>query len=269
LAHWVIGHFPRHRAYVEAFGGAGSVLMKKRQSIVEVYNDLSDEMVNLFRVLRNREMSAELRRLLDLTPWSRSEWLSCYEPSGDIVEQARRTVVLCAQGHNPSKALNRRSNGWRSSSSGNHRLPQDFQAYTAALTLITDRLKGVLIENRPAEKVCRQHDRISTLHYLDPPYPGATRSTNNGNYYQHELRRMEQHEELAGWANDLRGMVVVSGYDCDEYDQWFGGRGWKRVATTATTGAAGGGSTGKSTIATEVLWLNPLAASMQKQLGLF
>ena len=199
----------------------------------------------------------------------RSEWLSCYERSDDIIEQARRTVVLCAQGHNPAKALNRRSNGWRSSSSGNHRLPQDFQTYTAALALITDRLKGVLIENRSAEKVCRHHDQKSTLHYLDPPYPGATRSTNSGNYYQHELRGMDQHREMADWANDLKGMVLVSGYDCDQYDEGFGGRGWKRHATTATTGAAGGGATGNSTIATEVLWLNPLAASMQKQLGLF
>ena len=76
IADWVISFFPEHRCYVEAFGGAGSVLMKKKPARVEVYNDLSNEMVNLFRVLRDRDQAAELKRLLDLTPYSRAEWLS-------------------------------------------------------------------------------------------------------------------------------------------------------------------------------------------------
>jgi len=265
LADWIIGYFPAHRCYIEGFGGAGSVLLKKKPARIEIYNDMSSEMVNLFRVLRDRDNAAELRRLLSLTPWAREEWLSCYELSDDPIEQARRTIVLCAQGHNPSKALSRRSNGWRSSSSGWHKLPQDFQNYVEALAEITERMKNVMIENRPAEKVCRQHDRPTTLHYLDPPYPGDTRSTNDGNYYAHEMRDMEQHQALAEWANDLQGYVLVSGYDCPQYDEWFGGNGWTAVRKTARTGAA---ATGNST-ATEVLWLNPYAMNAQRQLTIF
>ena len=69
LAEWIIGHFHGHRVYTEPFGGAGSVLIQKPRSYGEVYNDLDGEIVNLFRMVRDR--GDELRRLLQFTPFSR------------------------------------------------------------------------------------------------------------------------------------------------------------------------------------------------------
>jgi len=73
-APWIITHFPPHRVYVEPFGGGGSVLLRKPRAYAEVYNDLDNEVVDLFRVLRDRELATRLIELLRLTPFARAEF---------------------------------------------------------------------------------------------------------------------------------------------------------------------------------------------------
>jgi DNA adenine methylase len=52
LAKQIIALFPEHTTYVEAFGGGGQVLFRKKPSKVEVLNDLDDEIMNFFRIVR-------------------------------------------------------------------------------------------------------------------------------------------------------------------------------------------------------------------------
>lgn len=74
LAPWIISHFPKHHGYVEPFGGGCNLLLRKPPSKVEVYNDLDGDVVNFFRVLR--EKMPELLRAIELTPYSRQEMLA-------------------------------------------------------------------------------------------------------------------------------------------------------------------------------------------------
>ena len=80
LASWILTFFPPHRVYVEPFGGVASVLMQKRRSYAEVYNELSPVVVNVFRVLRDPVLSVRLAELLHLTPFARERtevvWLN-------------------------------------------------------------------------------------------------------------------------------------------------------------------------------------------------
>ena len=70
LAPWIIANMPQHRVYVEPFGGAASVLLRKPRAYAEIYNDLDGEIVNLFRVLRDATSAALLFAQVRLTPFA-------------------------------------------------------------------------------------------------------------------------------------------------------------------------------------------------------
>lgn len=221
LANWIISHLPKHRVYVEPFGGAASVLLRKPRSYAEIYNDMDGEVVNLFRVARDR--GDELRRALELTPFARDEFEESYYESADPLEQARRTIARSFMGfgsnaHN--KATGFRSNSNRSGTTPAH----DWRNYPQAFGDVIDRLRGVCIENRDAASVMLAHDGDETVHYVDPPYVASTRD--KGSDYRHEMTDSD-HKELAGLLCELRGKVVLSGYRSELYDALYGD--WRRV----------------------------------------
>jgi len=221
LADWIIGHFPKHRVYVEPFGGAASVLIKKTRSYAEVYNDLDGEVVNFFRMLR--DCGPELCRLVDLSPFSREEFQLSYQPSDDPIEQARRTVMRTFMGFG-TDAHNKVS-GFRANSNRPGTTPaHDWANYPKSMTALIERFSGVVIENRDALKVMYAHDTTETLHYVDPPYVHVTRGGHAK--YRHEMDD-DQHVELAEFLMKLEGDVVLSGYRCDLYDDLYSS--WTRI----------------------------------------
>ena len=246
LARWILSHFPTHRVYVEPYAGAGSVLLQKSRAYCEVYNDLDGEVVNLFRVAR--DSGKDLVRALELTPFARAEYRESFrEEVCDPVERARRTVVRSFMGFG-SNALCRRS-GFRANSNRSGTTPaHDWQNFPEALVDIIERLRGVVIENRPAFEVMAAHDSPETLHYCDPPYLWETRSKAMHGHrgYRFEMSESD-HAEMAGFLKTLKGSVVVSGYPSPFYDELFDG--WKTVSIAALADGA--------KQRTEMLWLSP------------
>lgn len=258
LALWIIGFFPPHRVYVEPFGGAGSVLIRKPRSYAEVYNDVDGEVVNVFRVLRDPVAADDLRRLLDLTPFARDEFVAAYEHTDEPVERARRAVCRAFMGFGSASFNANHATGFRTYTKGNRaRLPvQDWERWPEQIRAYVERLRGVIIEHRPAADVMQQQDGPTTLHYVDPPYPLSTRGSAAGGRqkYRHEMTE-DEHRELAPVLASLRGMVVLSGYACDLYDRELYA-GWERHERDTTADGA--------LPRTEVLWLNPAAAAARQ-----
>lgn len=217
LAPWILSHFPKHRIYTEGYGGAGSVLFQKSRCYSEVYNDLDDSVVNVFRVLREPTTAARLAELLALTPFSRAEWVLAHEQTDEPVERARRTIVRSFAGFGSDSTLIHRNTGFRSNCNRMGTTPAvDWSRYPDHIRAFTSRLSGVLIDSKPALDVLREHDGSRTLHYVDPPYPLSVRSTRRG--YNFELTD-DDHRDLATVLRSLRGHVVLSGYPCELYDR--------------------------------------------------
>jgi len=256
LAPWVISHFPAHRTYVEPFGGAASVLLRKPPAYSEVYNDLDGEVVNLFRVLRNRRQADELRRALEATPFAREEFELAARQARFPVERARRLVVRSYMGFGSDSAHSGQCTGFRAQSAQSNRSPErDWRNYPAKLEAVVDRMRDVVIERRDALAVSARHDSAETLHYLDPPYLPVTRSAKarkggtRYHAYRHEMDDSD-HRAMIDGVRALAGMVVLSGYPSDMYDRALAD--WRRVECAAFADGA--------RPRTEVLWINPACA---------
>jgi DNA adenine methylase len=252
LAPWIITHFPAHRVYVEPYGGAGSVLMRKPRAYAEVYNDAWGTVVNVFRVLRDPVQAAELERQLRLTPFARDEFAETGDEYLDgitaPIELARRTILGSYAGFGSAATNARFATGFRANSNRSGSTPaHDWASYPDCIRAFAERLQGVVLENRPAVDVIRQHDSPDTLHYIDPPYPHNTRNFKRSNAsYAHEITD-DDHRALAEVLRSVKGMVCISGYHCDLYDNelypdWH----------TAEKSTYGDGAVHR----TEVLWMN-------------
>lgn len=246
LAPWIVGYIPEHTAYVEPYGGGGSVLLRKWRSEIEIYNDLDGEMVNLLRVVRDR--GTDLCRVLAATPYSRDEFELSYRECDDEVERARRTVVRSYMGFGSGgvSRLNADGNLQRTGfrvKFGKNQGPALWTGIPESVFSIMHRLKEVLIENTDAIALMSRHDTPDTVFYVDPPYVAETRD--KGQDYKHEMTD-EDHERLLDTLRSLRGTVLLSGYENPLYDHAL--VSWKRVTKRAMADGA--------RPRTEVLWMN-------------
>lgn len=256
-------HFPPHRVYVEPYGGGASVLMQKRRSYAEVYNDKWDTVVNVFQVLRDPEKSEQLKKSLELTPFARTEFNQAFrrrpKVGGDL-EYARLTILRSYAGFGSASTNGEYPTGFRCNSNRSGTTPaHDWVNYPSHIRDFVERLKGVVIENREALDVIVQHDGEDTLFYADPPYPHSTRNMQRGNAAYAAEMTDDDHRALAEVLKAVAGMVVLSGYACQLYDRELYST-WRRVEREHRADGA------RPRI--EVLWLNDAAANRLNQTSL-
>lgn len=263
LAPWLLTFFPRHRVYVEPFAGAASVLIRKPRSHGEVYNDLDSDVVNVFRVIQDPAKAAALCRRVTLTTFSRVEFRASYKvgPDDDDVSRAWAMIVRSFMGFGSASMTRSHITGFRSNSSRSGTIPaEDWKNWPGEIRNFVERLRGVVIENRPAIEVMLQHDRPDCLFYVDPPYPVGTRSSlhnkngNVGHYYRHDMTN-EDHQRLAETLHALQGMVVISSYPSALYDKELFAA-WARFERPHLADGA--------RPRTEAVWLNPACVDALK-----
>lgn len=250
LAPWIISNMPPHRIYVEPYCGAASVLMRKPRSRVEVLNDSYERIVNAFRVIR--EHPGELEEALRHTPYSETEYRRAREISLDPLEDARRVIILGQQSRGSSGVCDYgRHSGWRRGvrPKGEHSADEWGRVWLQ-VEAWADRLRNVFLECRDALDVIRRWDAPDALIYVDPPYVWSTRSkSSRGSAYGDREMSDEEHVELAGVLHECTGMVILSGYRSELYDELF--HDWTHVERAACADAG--------VKRQESLWLSPTA----------
>jgi len=252
-ADWLIEQFPSHRVYVEPFGGAANVLLRKPPSQVEIYNDIDDRIVNLFRVIRDPKQFRQLRMSLDLTPYARAEFADLLHeaPKASAVERARRFFAMCRQARGGIGMSKLSRQAWATSKRTRREMAEPVSKYLSAidgLADVADRLRTVLIESRPAIEMFSQYDGEDSFFYLDPPYVPETRHGKKAATYAHEMS-VEDHEALLDAILDLRGRAMLSGYANSLYDSRL--KKWRRSELKTKAHMANSGQE-----RVEVIWFN-------------
>jgi DNA adenine methylase len=224
---WLLPLLPDCHHYCEPFSGSGAVLLNRKPSPVETYNDLDGEVVNFFRVLRERKK--QLVEAIGLTPFSREEFaLACkLEPNLRPLERARRFYVRARQvrtGLAQTASIGRWANCKNTSRAGMSGVISRWLGAIEDLPAVAERLLRVQIENRPAIEVIRLYDSSQTLFYCDPPYVHSTRG--DAKAYEFEMTNAE-HEQLAATLRKCKGRVAVSGYACKLMDDLY--HDWRRI----------------------------------------
>ena len=211
----IIPLIPSHKCYVEPFGGAGWVLFGKSPSPIEVLNDIDEELINFFRVVKQRPKEliesfdlelvarSEFRRLADSDPKSMSE-----------VERAHRFYYLIMAGWGGEAKYPRFQTSTTDGGHGN-RLIGALKSLRKRIEPVHERLKTVIIENLDWAECIARYDRPTSFMYLDPPYP------RNGVNYKHNMRSVEEHTSIAELLDQVQCKWMLSSYDTAEVRNQF------------------------------------------------
>lgn len=216
LAPWLHQFTPRVPRVVDMYGGSGAfclTLPYRPQHLI--YNDISEDLYNLFLVIRHPDWRAQLCAALDATLWSRAEYRHACGPdgmnthSGDPVEDARCYLVRCWQGQKGDQAG---LTGWRNK--GTWARVHTYETWRQ----LPDRIAHVAacfqyaeIECVPALTLVARYATADTLLYCDPPYMRTTVHGTRQRLYQHEMTNAD-HDALLDALMHHPGPVILSGY---------------------------------------------------------
>lgn len=256
------------------------MFLSKKPSTFEVLNDIDDEIVNLFEVVRTRPY--DLIGVVGLTPSAETEVRIAGETLGnaradiDPVERARRFLVIC--GHARQRQVGELSYSAATGPTARRnvelwrRVPDDVWAVcqrlrNADLRNTEAKRKGPKdeddedygVQKKDAITLIGENSEKDILIYADPPYVAETRSKK---LYRHEPEQKDPayHNRLITALAEHPGFVYLSGYRNRLYkEELEEKRGWE----ARTLEEPDPKNPDKEL---EILWLNPKATAGVKKM---
>lgn len=225
-----------HQLYVEPFVGMGGVFFRRRsRPPAEVINDISADVVTLFRILQRH-----YPQFLDTLKWqlaSRTEFERLMKVDPETLtdlERAARFLYLQRLAFG-GKVVGR---NYGVSYDGPARF--DLTKLVPMLEDVHERLARVSIERLPYHDFIARYDRPGALFYLDPPYWGCEDDYGNAVFSAADFER------LSGLLETIEGRFILSINDVPEVRELFK---WAAIGPVKVTYRV----SGKPTIAGELI----------------
>ena len=197
LAKDIIDLIPQdHNIYIEVFGGAGSVLYQKEPSKLEVFNDINSELINLHRAIRNN-------------PQSLSMYLNDLFISREIFDDIKKRKLKPKNNieaaafyfYQLTQSFGSKGDNFAMSAKSGRKPKNIYRDFKK----ISDRLKGVTIENMSFSKLIPLYDKEDAFFYVDPPYVSTESYYKNTGGFG-----IKEHEQLAELLSKVKGRFLLS-----------------------------------------------------------
>lgn len=258
IARQLVELIPEHHSYLEPYAGSLALLFNKPPSAIETINDLDSNVTNLFQCIQKD--SERLARLVLTTPFSREIYNHQFEGTeatryASNFQRAAGFLIKCWQGY--GFRTNEYKQGWKNDVQGREKAYALWDWYWLPEWIIevTDRLRKVQVENRPALEVIERFGYKNVFMYLDPPYVMDSRVSHQ-KQYAYEMSNAD-HEELLNVICKSSAKIMISGYESELYNDYLSN--WEKV--TFESCAQGGHKR------TEIVWMN--YKQWEYQLSLF
>lgn len=218
LAPLIISLFPEHTLYAEPFTGGAAVFFLKKPSAVEVINDTNGELMNFYRVLKDK--FRPLQKLVQVTLHSRDDFRKAevvyHNP--DLFDEVRRAWavwVICTM------SFSARMDGPYGFDKIKNTTSRKIDNKRVRFTEVyRKRMEQVQIECADALYIIRSRDHEGAFFYCDPPYIGSSMGHYKG-YTEAD------YEALLSQLAAIKGKFLLSSYPSDILSRYIKKYKWQ------------------------------------------
>jgi DNA adenine methylase len=213
----ILTKIPQHRLYCEPFLGGAAVFFGKEPSQVEVINDTNKELMNFYRVCKEKFL--DLQSLVRITLHSRkahqdAKIINANPHLFTDVQRAWAVWVLSSQSF--SSMLDGTWGYDKKKRTTTKKISNKREQFTEDLAI---RLQDAQLECADALYVIQSRDTEETFFYCDPPYYNS----DCGHYDGYSL---EDFEQLLQRLSAVKGKFLLSSYPSPILMKYAKEHGW-------------------------------------------
>jgi DNA adenine methylase len=216
----IIDIIPQHVLYAEPFTGGAAVFFAKEQSEVEVINDTNTELMNFYRVCK--EKFVDLQAMVRVTLHSRKAHKDAQViyANPHLFSDVKRAWAVWVLSSQSFSAMLDGSFGFDKKENRTTKLIEaKKERFVEDLAI---RLQNVQIECADALYIIKSRDSENSFFYCDPPYYNS----DCGHYDGYSI---EDFERLLQTLSEIKGKFLLSSYPSEllkKYSKQFGWHTW-------------------------------------------